>query len=562
MSIESKPEEKLIPSKPELRNIYKTLDLLEGYTDWKKDLPEKIKPWENSLELFNNVQKAVLEQVKDKVLSFKEKIPSIAEISEENITDALVNNWFEGVPETKGQRREVLLSVASHVIKHMETSAYQSIINNAEESQLKKLGLDSELRDVVVKTLDACMKSDVLFIRFLAFSNLSPKPPEKATSSHFYLPNDKNPHTLNELFPRENQYIGRKFKEISEMPINWKEISGGENFKEYLRALSDSYQEKKIEKIDECYKKVSELYGKSALSDFPILIVPSEYGWGYTRPPYYDPELRVCLRSPECKREEDNISVNQKTMANYIKEMGYRELSGNLLKKKVKIVNSIGDFGVNLSMKSIAQEGDPVIVIYLGEQIKFYNKMAKDKNFNVQTIIGEQYNREMLFQATVFHEFGHFHKNDDPAFKKMGAGPSRIIDEAKAEQVYRAIVPRMIEKKEIKGTRGQWTAAMLENSLEWLFDSPKDDPYYYAATYTLNKLFEKGIVNFDFKTGAAIIKDVDAFYKINEELSKEVLGLYEDESMNEKKATKWIRESCKPNKIIKKISDFVKKRIR
>ena len=37
-------QEKPIDSKPRLKDIYNTLGLLEGYTEWKKDLPEKIRP--------------------------------------------------------------------------------------------------------------------------------------------------------------------------------------------------------------------------------------------------------------------------------------------------------------------------------------------------------------------------------------------------------------------------------------------------------------------------------------------------------------------------------------
>ncbi len=557
MSIESKPEEKLIQSKPELRNIYKTLDLLEGYTEWKKDLPEKIGPWEDSLELFDNVQKAVLEQVKDKVLTFKDKIPAISEISEEDITDALVNNWFEGVPETEGQRREVLLMVAAHVIKHMETSAYQEIIANASENELEKLGLNSELRDVATKTLDASMRVDNLFIRSSAFSGLSPKAPEQATLSHFYLPSDKNPHTINELFPRDTQYISRKFKEISEMPVDWKRIPGGETFKEYSNALSIAYQEKDVDKIDACYEKVNELYGKSALSDFPVLIVPPEYTWTYS-PPYHQQELRVCLKDKNCIEKEKNILSIQKTMAEALKKNDYPELGKTVEEKKIKVVNSTGDYGVNLSAKAIAQEGDPIIIIYLGEQKKVYRKMLEDKNFKIEGM-DEKRGEEINFLTTALHELGHCHKNEDPALERFGEEAKIIIEDAKAEQIYRWLMPQMIKQGSIDEDRKQLAIGMVENSLEWIFDSPEDDPYYSAAIYTLNKLVEQKIVDFDFKTGTASIKDVDGFYKANKELSKNVLGLYKDESMNEKKAAKWVKQNCSPNKTVQKISDFVKK---
>ena len=68
---------------------------------------------------------------------------------------------------------------------------------------------------------------------------------------------------MNELFPKETQYLSRKFAEISKMNINWKNISGGEIFQEYLKTLSESYSETDVDRIDERYKKISELYGQS-----------------------------------------------------------------------------------------------------------------------------------------------------------------------------------------------------------------------------------------------------------------------------------------------------------
>lgn len=64
-----------------------------------------------------------------------EKLPN------EKIIDAIVNNWPESMPEIRGQRREVLIAIAAHVVKHIETKIYQEIISSAEEEELKKTGI-------------------------------------------------------------------------------------------------------------------------------------------------------------------------------------------------------------------------------------------------------------------------------------------------------------------------------------------------------------------------------------------------------------------------------------
>lgn len=158
------------------------------------------------------------------------------------------------------------------------------------------------------------MRTDNLFIRFLAFSGLSQKPPKETSTNRLYLPDDKQLHTINELFPKDTQYISRKFEEILQMPINWEKIQGGNIFKDYIKALINFYNERDVNKIDKRHEEVVELYGKSILSDFPILIVPSSYESGYLKPPYHDPELRICLKiqDQENIQREKDISYSQK----------------------------------------------------------------------------------------------------------------------------------------------------------------------------------------------------------------------------------------------------------
>ena len=264
-------------------------------------------------------------------------------------------------------------------------------------------------------------------------------------------------------------------------------------------------------------------------------------------------------KNSECIKREKDIYSSQMAMAETLKENNYSELGETIKGKKVRVVNSIGDYGVNLSMKALAQEGDPVVVIYLGEQIKFNRTMIKSCNFKIKGIDGKQ-SEKLAILTTALHEFGHCHKNEDPAFERFGEEAKIIIDDAKAEQIYRWVIPQMIEMGAISYDKKQLAMTMLKNSLEWIFDSPENDSYYAAGIYTLNQMFKEKIIEFDFKNGEVEIKDFDAFYRINEELAKKILSLYNDKSMDGKKAKKWIKENCKPNDIVKKVSDFLKKK--
>ena len=69
---------KVIEATPRLRYITKTLELLRPETDklgneinWK-ELYKKVKPWQNGLELSDNIRQVVYEYVSLKIPSLKE----------------------------------------------------------------------------------------------------------------------------------------------------------------------------------------------------------------------------------------------------------------------------------------------------------------------------------------------------------------------------------------------------------------------------------------------------------------------------------------------------------
>ena len=98
---------------------------------------------------------------------------------------------------------------------------------------------------------------------------------------------------------------------------------------------------------------------------------------------------------------------------------------------------------------------------------------------------------------------------------------------------------------------------MLVASLQMLKDQPEDDPYFFAAAYSLNDLFEKGAVAFD--GNKVSIRDFGVYYQIQNAAAKEVLALYEDPTMTERKAAQWIARRAKPNAQVMELLSFVKR---
>src|ERR1700722_11239505 len=120
-------KEKLIPSEPRLRGMDKVLSLLEPeempdgeLVNWKH-LYERVQPYHTLYEFTENVRDAVREYIAEKIPGLKEKIPSIAELEDDALLNALTHNWSEEIDDVEGQRRQVLLTVVAHVVKRIET---------------------------------------------------------------------------------------------------------------------------------------------------------------------------------------------------------------------------------------------------------------------------------------------------------------------------------------------------------------------------------------------------------------------------------------------------------
>ncbi|MBI4120616.1 MAG: hypothetical protein HY454_04090, partial [Parcubacteria group bacterium] len=197
-----------------LRYITKSLELLRPETNplaeethWK-ELYKEVKPWQTGLELSDNVRETVRGFVEQKIPKLKERVPTLENLDDAKLLDALTHNWFEGIDEKiSGQRREVLLTVMAHVVKRIETTSYRNILQEAAPADLEKLGLDEGLKDLLINILEASIKADPLFVRFLAYTQLSPEPPPDASGVALYTPNSSELNTIAVLFPHETQFL-------------------------------------------------------------------------------------------------------------------------------------------------------------------------------------------------------------------------------------------------------------------------------------------------------------------------------------------------------------------
>ena len=334
-----------------------------------------------------------------------------------------------------------------------------------------------------------------------------------------------------------------------------------------MKVLGNFYAEKDSERAIEIQKEVEKLYSELLASDFPIIVTPAIEG--YYKEPYYDPELKISLRTPDAKKEEADWGNMRDKLAESLDVLDARQFADSVKKKEPKSVIVLGGFGVNITFNAVAQE-KPDILIFLNEQIRGYDKefpkATKKWVANTTEIFGEELTEEkqkflefISRDNTVLHELTHgVFPDDSPEAKRFGGRPYTIIDEVKAEICYRPLVPEVIKKAGLQGTKEEWAVGMLTASLQIARDQPPGDPYYYAAIYTMNDLFQ---------SGAAIIEgekvrilDFEKYYDVQKKAAEEVLDLYRDPKMTEGKAAKWIKIRCAPNEEVKKVLKIVIKK--
>lgn len=536
----------------------------EGEEINRRELYKQVKPWENGLELSDNIREVVRDFVAQKIPVLKEIYP-LSELPDKELLNALANGWFEEIGEqVEGQRREVLLAVAAHIAKRIETDVYKKVFENASPEDLEKLGLDNDLKDLAIKVLDTSMKANPLFVRFMAYSYLSGEPPEQAEPTTLFLPTDEQGHTIVEMFPHETQFLAKRFAGIASDSEKWINKPGADIFKKYLEALGQLYQETDQEKAAARQEEIQNLYGELISSDFPILITPATEG--YYKEPYLDPELKISLATPEAKKEEDSFKQAQKAMAESLKELGVSQFAQSMREQDIRSTVVIGGYGVNLTFNAVAQE-KPAILMYLNEQIRAYDNnfpelmgVIQNTDFEFNKLNDDERKNlmeKMSRMNTMLHEFSHsIYPDESKEAERLGRKPLTVIDEVKADISYRPLIPLIIEKGGLEGTKEQWAAGMITSSLQMLKDHSEGDEYYYAAVYTLNDLFEQRIV--DFENNKIVIKDFDAFYQNQKQSAQEVISLFENSDMTEKKAGKWVEKKCTPDEKLERVIMFIK----
>lgn len=582
-------KEKVTLSGPRLRYIKKTLELLRpienelgGEINWK-ELYKEVKPWSTALELSDNIRDVVRDYVVEKVPVIRESIHSIdgiEDLSDQKLIDALAHNWFDTVEGMDGKRIEILLTVAAQVVKRIETLVYKRVLDDMTDGDFEnKLGIDLHLKGLLGDLLDVSQRADPLFVRFSAFLQLTPEPPvesksesseqppEEIPSTGILIPGSKRPrYTIASLFPHESLSISKNLLRIADNSSNWEDLPGADAFKTYLRAQSGAYGETDPQKALEYLEYAEKLYEELLASGFPI-ILSSGTSEGE---PYVDPELKVSISTPDTRQEEAIWNMAKEGMANSLDSIGAGEFSDIMRAKIIRSVISIGGHGANLTLNAVAEQ-DPGILVFLNDQIRTYDRsfpefMSLVTNRDVvfpdsASVETRSLMERMSRSNSVHHELAHdIYSDSSGGARRMGDEMLKAIDEVKAETLYRTLVPSMVESASLAGSKEQWAVAMLTSSMQMLRDQAADDTYYAAAVFTLDSLFSEGAVKF-FKNKIEIV-DFDKFYEINKTIAEEVLGLYRDEQMTEEKAEKWIRQRCRPNKQVKALEKFLKKKFK
>ena len=566
-----KSEDKLISSQS-LPNISKTLELLrseEGLDGKKlnwKELYKQVEHYNSILELSDNIREIVLNYVKKRISAIKKEMPNLADLDDKNLVNALVNNVFGEIEDDiSGQRREILLMVMAQIVKRIETKIYLDVIKNANEADLKKIGIEEYYKDLLVQIMDISTKANPLFVRFCAYAQLSPNPPKEAMPFGLYI-SDKGFYTIASLFPHETKFISQKFNSLADDNQKWINKPGGNIFKQYLEEQAKLFSEINPELAKDCQERIEQLYAELIASEFPIIITPAG---GYKKAPYYDPELKISITTATTKKQEQLFKNTQSIVADCLDEINIPEYKENMEKGSIKIAVSIGANGASLAFSSAAEITDATIILYLNDQSRRFDKEfptfvnlvtnTEQEFVNMTELDRIKLMEKMSLVNTVMHEISHsVYPTESEEAKKIGKVQELNIDEIKAENLYPALVPLVIKKKGLEGNKNQWAIAMIASSIQLLKARPEGDPYYYAAVYSLNELFEQRVA--EFADNKLTINDFSRYYEIKKSNTLEILKLYQDKNVNERMAGKWIEDNCKPNEKVKKLIEFIKQK--
>jgi hypothetical protein len=262
------------------------------------------------------------------------------------------------------------------------------------------------------------------------------------------------------------------------------------------------------------------------------------------------------------------LFVAQSAMAESLGDVGLERYEEDTKRLPSRAVVSLGSYGSNLVFNSVGQE-KPAILVYLNDQRRAYDREFPDVLERLITNTGDAFGalpleerqkrmERMSRMSTPLHEFGHGSLPDgSPEADRLGAQAVVTIDEAKAEILSTALLPSIIEKGGVDGTKEQWAVASLASNLQMLRDQPEGNDYYYATVYKLNSVMESGAIRFE--NGKLTITDTENYYESMRKAASELKDLYETPSTTQAKAKRWIRERCRPNEKLAEVETFLKK---
>lgn len=557
------PPERFIPERPRLRHIEKTISILESEVgpdekeiNWK-DLHEKIGPWNSVSELSERIQAVTQDYVAAKLPKLREEIPPVGEVPEKDFLVAISNGWFEELGEdVVGTRKEVLFAVLAQISKRIETKAYTDILKNASDEELQKLGLSENLRDLAVDTMNVAIKSNPLFIRFLAYSQLAKRPPAEA-SPFAPMGTDGKPHTWRELFPKESNFIAKRLEAIHEGRARWEGEPGAGEFADYIKCLGEFFAETDVLRASEAHQAMKAAYVAVMKTPFPIGIIPPLEG--YYKPPHLDPELRVVFSAPHSKLREKELKPLQEALAGTLDSLGVGQFSEPMKARAIRSFVSVGAYGVGLVFNAEAQE-EPVAMFYENEQKKVYENIGQffdllESSSDASAGVERRRVQEELPRREIgLHEFSHaVYPIGTPEADRLGPEAESVLGEVMAESVYRGVAGELIQSGAINSTREHYAALTIALSLKSMAESESDDEYFQAAAFVLNGLAERGTVAF---TGQKIhVADTDAFFAGLTENARAIIALYEDKNTNPRRAEQWIQKNCTPGEKLQKMID-------
>lgn len=574
-------QEEIIEKKiPHLRYIKHVFFILKEPVQevgghWR-NLYQKVKQFNTSTELSDSVHDVLQTWIENKVPSLKRSAHSLRQLSNKSLVEAIQEGWLstdihdhEGKPiSLNGQRRYVILATMSHIIRKVETTMYVNILEKASSNDLSKLGLDESLKKLTVELLTTSLKTDPLFVRFLAYTQASSTQAKQTTTETLCINTENEPYSIRTFFPREAKLLARHFQKLAQKEGDWVKRPGGADFQKYLHVLGQYYAAIDHQESSRLRGEANALYKKCLQAGFPIILTGDNDE--IMRSPNRDPEIKVSVRTREAKEEENKWEKMKQAFASFLEDIGAKDQKASVTDQLIIGSVVFGSYGINSIFSTVAQE-NPTILIFLDTQARafdrgFPNEWLKKYIFKATKAFANLPDSQatglmecMSRTNTVLHELSHwvFGEDSEEALRFGNGLINRTIQEVKAETLYRALIPQMLQKEALEGTEEQWAMGTCATSLQILKDNSGDwnDDYFLGAVFSLNDLLDKDIVT--IVNNQLHIPDVQKYFAAMQAQAKEIVALHQNPEMNEIKAKEWIKQRCQPNDALKKVLKMI-----